>query len=59
VLRLAVPAPPRRALAPMPLTCVEVAKRILGLRAWWIITPWQLFKFIRKNILTTDKKFAT
>jgi hypothetical protein len=30
-------------LAPLaPATCVEAVKRILGIHAWWIITPRQL-----------------
>ena len=33
----------------MPLTCVEAVKRILGLRRRLIITPWQLYKFLRKS----------
>lgn len=32
-----------------PMTCVEVIKRILGLRGWHIVTPWQLYNHI-KNI---------
>jgi hypothetical protein len=26
-----------------PATCVEIVKRLLGVRAPWIVTPWQLF----------------
>ena len=29
-------------------TCVEVAKAVLGIRKWWIITPYQLYKYIAK-----------
>ena len=43
------PVPLRR--APLGLfTCVETAKRLLGIRAPWVITPWQLYRFIvRRN----------
>ena len=27
-------------------TCVEQAKRILGIRAWWVLTPYQLYKHV-------------
>lgn len=27
-----------------PWTCVELMKSLLGIRAWWVITPYQLFK---------------
>lgn len=30
-----------------PLTCVDVAKSLLGIRSWWVRTPWQLFKYCR------------
>jgi hypothetical protein len=33
-----VPAPWR------PYTCVEAIKRVLGLRAPWVFTPWQLYR---------------
>jgi len=43
-----------------PMTCVEVVKRLLGIRDNLILTPWQLFSYldrtksenIGKNILT-------
>ncbi|MCH7935755.1 MAG: hypothetical protein IH994_01525 [Proteobacteria bacterium] len=28
-------------------TCVEAIKRILGIHAHWIITPWNLYKFLK------------
>jgi hypothetical protein len=40
------PTVPRRPLAPALLTCVGVAKRVLGLRAPGIITPWQLWRHL-------------
>lgn len=48
--------PPR--LAPVrPFTCVELVKRTLGMRAPWVLTPWQLHNRIQscqqeKNLLT-------
>lgn len=39
------PAPLR--LAPLGLyTCVEVVKRVLGIHARWVVTPWQLYRFL-------------
>lgn len=38
-----------------PFTCVEFVKRLLGIRSWFIITPFQLYKNIkncRKKVLT-------
>jgi hypothetical protein len=42
-LRLALlrPAPLR------PFTCVEMVKRVLGLNAPWVLTPWQLYRLLR------------
>lgn len=36
------PPRPRRPFAPAPLTCVTVVKRLLGIHAPWVWTPWQL-----------------
>ena len=30
-----------------PLTCVESVKAVLGIRRFWLLTPWQLFKHLR------------
>ncbi len=39
-------------LAPLaPFTCVEAVKRLLGIRAPWVLTPWQLFR-----LLTADNR---
>lgn len=49
---LAVPAPlaaiPASARRPVlrPLTCVEIVKHVLGLRAKWVFTPWQLYRHL-------------
>lgn len=45
----AVAEPARRTLPPTPFTCVEVVKRIVGLRAPWVLTPAALARFIEKN----------
>lgn len=29
-----------------PWTCVEMMKSLLGIKAWWILTPFQLYKYI-------------
>lgn len=41
------------ALFPQPFTCVEAVKRVLGIRSFWVQTPWQLYKKIinRKKYL--------
>ncbi len=33
-------------IIPEPLTCVAVAKRIIGIRSYWTLTPWQLFRLL-------------
>lgn len=48
-----LPSPPPR-LGMMPHTCVETAKRLLGISNRFVLTPFQLFKHINKNILTTN-----
>lgn len=49
VLETRVRAAPRRMAPIRPFTCVEAVKRVLGIHAPWIITPWQLHKFIVKE----------
>ena len=39
-------------LLPEPMTCVTVVKRIVGVRSFWTITPWQLF--CRLSSMTDD-----
>jgi len=36
--------PPRREAPWAPLTCVEVVKRLLGLHARWVLTPYALYQ---------------
>ncbi len=43
------------------LSCVSIVKRVLGLRKWWIITPWQLKKYIHsyyKGALENGKSYS-
>lgn len=50
---------PRRRFRLRPYTCVETAKRFLGLEAPHVWTPYQLFRFLIKNrkiILDNDPK---
>lgn len=30
-------------------TCVEAVKRVLGIRASWVMTPWQLYRHIARE----------
>lgn len=39
---------PRRLAPPLPFSCVEVVKRLIGLQSWRIRTPWELFLHLRK-----------
>ena len=48
-VRPAAPVP--RAAPWAPFTCVEAVKRALGIRARFVLTPWQLFRY-----LTREKK---
>ena len=36
----------RPRFAPAPLTCVTVVKRLLGIRAPWVWSPWQLYSHL-------------
>jgi hypothetical protein len=31
-----------------PFTCVEAVKRVLGLHAPWVVTPWQLYRLLQE-----------
>ncbi|HPF78386.1 MAG TPA: hypothetical protein PLF01_03740 [Alphaproteobacteria bacterium] len=33
----------------MPVSCVEISKRVLGIHRRLIITPWQLYKFLKQE----------
>jgi hypothetical protein len=56
VVRTFVRAAPRRLAPPLPFTCVEAAKRALGIHAWRILTPFQLYRHLvrtrRTSLLT-------
>lgn len=47
VVPSSVRSPIRRPLPPALFTCVEAVKRVLGLRAWWVFTPWQLYRYLK------------
>lgn len=32
-----------------PVTCVEAVKAVLGIRAFWVWTPFQLYRYIRSG----------
>lgn len=40
--------PPRRLAPPLPFSCVETVKRLVGLHCWNVRTPWELFLELRK-----------
>ena len=37
---------PRRPAPIRPFSCVEAVKRILGIHAPWVLTPWQLYQHL-------------
>lgn len=42
--------PPRRRTMPVsPFTCVEAVKRVLGIRSWLVMTPWQLRRYLDRR----------
>lgn len=42
---------PARKLAPIaPFTCVEAVKRAIGVQARMVATPWQLRRYLEKNL---------
>ena len=40
---------PRRGYGITPLTCVTIAKRVLGVRAPYVLTPWQLYQHLKSD----------
>ena len=38
----------RRAAPFMLFSCVEAVKRVLGIRSRWIVTPWQLCRYLER-----------
>lgn len=47
VLATRIAPPPRRPAPVRPYTCVEAVKRVLGIEARWVLTPWQLYRRLR------------
>lgn len=40
----------KQSMAPvLPFTCVEAVKRFLGIHAWHILTPWQLYRHLTRH----------
>jgi len=48
-LEVRLQTPPERMAPILPFTCVEAVKRIVGIHAWWIVTPWQLYQHLMQN----------
>lgn len=46
IVTRAAPPAPGRPYSWFACTCVEQVKRVLGIRGWWIWTPWQLYRRI-------------
>ncbi|NFV80804.1 hypothetical protein [Magnetospirillum aberrantis] len=42
-------SPERRVMPLRPYSCVESVKRILGIRAGFVLTPWQLYRHLNKR----------
>jgi hypothetical protein len=53
-LTVAVAEPARRLAPPLPFTCVETVKRLIGLQSWMIRTPWELYRHVRNICLDYD-----
>lgn len=49
VLETTLRHPPRRSAPWRLFTCVEAVKRILGIHAGGVLTPWQLFRFLARD----------
>jgi hypothetical protein len=47
-LTTAIQQAPHRLAPPLPFSCVEAVKRLIGLQSWSIRTPWELFQHLRK-----------
>ena len=47
---------PQRAHLFRPFTCVEAVKRLLGIEAVWVLTPWQLYRYLIKQTHNNRKK---
>jgi len=51
VVETMVQKPPDRLAPPMLYSCVEETKRLLGIHARWVITPYQLYRHLRDERL--------
>jgi len=49
VLDIGPPPVPLRCAPFGIFSCVETVKRVLGLRARWVFTPWQLHRFLARR----------
>lgn len=49
VWRVNVPPPAPKSQHWRLFSCVEAVKRLLGLRAPWVFTPWQLMRYLRRH----------
>ncbi|MBC7953422.1 MAG: hypothetical protein H7Z12_16580 [Rhodospirillaceae bacterium] len=57
VVKAKVFSPSKRVAPVRAYSCVESVKRILGIHAGWVLTPWQLFRYVnksRKYLLTEE-----
>lgn len=56
-----VPAPVLKGRKPaplMPFTCVEAVKRVLGIHARRVLTPWQLYRFLTRQTIKGEPSWA-
>jgi len=49
VVETMVREPPDRLAPVMPYSCVEETKRLLGIQARWVLTPYQLYRHLRSD----------
>lgn len=47
VIETAVGECKARVAPPLPFTCVEAVKRVLGIQSWFVLTPYQLYRHLR------------
>lgn len=56
VVPVRVRQPPRRPAPAGLFTCVEAVKRVLGIHARAVVTPWRLFRFLLENGIDKSRK---
>lgn len=49
VVQSKINKPELKSMPPMIFTCVEAIKRILGVRNFKILTPWQLYQYLKNE----------